>query len=268
MTDNQHLYPASPAAAVGADRLRAEPALLPAGAGAEWLGQAWELFKKAPALLIAMLVLYFVIGMAVGMVPVIGELFMSLTLGIWIAGWAITFDKLQRSEQITIGDLFAGFSHPQAGRLFVIGALYLGLFVSLVILTIALAVAAFGIGGFSEFSGFSEFGDMTQAGAHISANLGIFFVLLLVVVSGIFLIFGYIAYAPVLVVMHDIPVLDACALSLRALLRNWLPMTVYGLIIVGLCFASVFTLFIGMLVIMPLMIGVGYVSYRQMFLEE
>ncbi|MFZ5699368.1 MAG: BPSS1780 family membrane protein [Pseudomonadota bacterium] len=265
MTDNPHLYPASPAAAVGAGRLRAEPALLPAGAGAQWLGQAWELFKKAPALLIAMLVLYFVIGMAVGMVPVIGELFMSLTLGIWMAGWAITFDKLQRSEPITIGDLFAGFSHPQAGRLFVIGALYLGLFVSLVILTIALVVAAFGIAGFSEFS---EFGDITQAGAHISANLGIFFVLLLVVVSGIFLIFGYIAYAPVLVVMHDVPVLDACALSLRALLRNWLPMTVYGLIIVGLCFASVFTLFIGMLVIMPLMIGAGYVSYRQMFLEE
>ncbi len=262
MTDNQHPYPVSPAAAVGAGRLRVEPALLPAGAGAEWLGQSWELFKKAPALLIAMLVLYFVIGMAVGMVPVIGELFMSLTLGIWMAGWAITFDKLQRSEQITIGDLFAGFSHPQAGRLFVIGALYLGLFVGLVILTIALAVAAFGI------SDFSEFGDITQAGAHISANLGIFFVLLLVVVSGIFLIFGYIAYAPVLVVMHDIPVLDACALSLRALLRNWLPMTVYGLIIVGLCFASVFTLFIGLLVVMPLMIGVGYVSYRQMFLEE
>jgi uncharacterized membrane protein len=41
-----------------------------------------------------------------------------------------------------------------------------------------------------------------------------------------------------------------------------------SLAIMGLMIASVVTLFIGLIVLVPVLMGIGYVSYRQIFLEQ
>ena len=128
MTDQDNPYAAPQASALsrplaadpGNARLRAEPAKLAAGRGAEWVSLSWQMFRKAPGVLVAMMLLYFVLAILAGLIPVIGDLFMSLAFGLWMAGWAITMDKLHRGADVSVGDLFAGFSSPRAGSLFMV----------------------------------------------------------------------------------------------------------------------------------------------------
>lgn len=242
--------------------LRAEPALRPAGNGVRWLEQAWELFLKAPFTLVIMFVLYMVISILAGFIPLLGDVAMALTWGFWGAGFALAADKLQRGGEIMVGELFAGFSHRNARSLFFVGLIYLGLFVAFAVLVVVLAVFAFGAGNLAEYSEVNAFVE------RLAANIGIFLALMVVLLTGVFLILAYVLYAPLLVVLHDLPVQQACALSLRAILRNWVSMTVCGLVLLGLAIASVITLFLGLLVLFPLMFVTVYTSYRDIFLED
>ena len=236
-------------------RLRSEPLVVPAGAGQEWLGESWRVFRKAPGTLIAMVLLYILIGFAMGMLPGVGDLFMSLTFGIWSAGWVLASDRLYRGEELSVASLFAGFRHPRTGRLFVIGLVYLGMMLAVFAATLAIAVALLGVSSLDALAGLDP------------ASLVLPLVLIIfLLVTGLFLVFAWVGYAPVLVSMHDIEVLPACRLSMRAILGNWRAMTVYGLLLTGLGIASVFTLFIGMLVLLPMVFIVSYLSYRQIFL--
>ncbi|MFZ5755903.1 MAG: BPSS1780 family membrane protein [Pseudomonadota bacterium] len=255
------LTPAGAAAEPGEGQLRAEPAKLRAGAGADWISAGWELFKSAPMLLVLVFVLYLVLSLAAAMIPVVGDLFMSLTFGLWSAAFYLMGDKLRRGESIGIGDLFAGFQHRQAGRLFGVGLVYVGLGAVLLVALFMVAMLLFGINFFEAIMNDSGPGDL---GALPWVSILLVITLLLV---GVFLILASVIFAPALVAFHDVPVLTACGMSLKAMLRNWPAMTIYGLIVVGLAIASIITLFLAWLVLMPLLAMAGYVAYRQIFVE-
>lgn len=246
----------------GIDVLRAEPLRLPAGAGGDWLAEGWQLFRKNSLILALIGLLYIVVAMASGMVPLIGNLFMQLTFGIWSAGFYLIGQKLRRDEIVTVADLFAGFSHPQAGRLFMIGLVYLGGFLLVMLATGLLAVLLFGLNFLQAFMN----GDgIAGLGALPWISL---LLLLTVFLVGMFLLLAAMLFAAPLVIFHGMEVLAACSLSLKAVLRNWPAMTVYGLIVIGLAIASIVTLFLAWIVLIPLLALAGYVSYRQIFLED
>lgn len=193
MTDQDNPYAAPQASALsrplaadpGNARLRAEPAKLAAGRGAEWVSLSWQMFRKAPGVLVAMMLLYFVLAILAGMIPVIGDLFMSLAFGLWMAGWAITMDKLHRGADVSVGDLFAGFSSPRAGSLFAIGAIYLGLFVVAVVFVAVLAVVLLGVTSFEALSSL----DLTGMALSIAFLVTLFLLL-------VFLLFAYQSAQP------------------------------------------------------------------------
>lgn len=201
MTDQDNPYAAPQASALsrplaadpGNARLRAEPAKLAAGRGAEWVSLSWQMFRKAPGVLVAMMLLYFVLAILAGLIPVIGDLFMSLAFGLWMAGWAITMDKLHRGADVSVGDLFAGFSSPRAGSLFAIGAIYLGLFVVAVVFVAVLAVVLLGVTSFEALSSL----DLTGMALSIAFLVTLFLLL-------VFLLFAYVAYAPMLVALQGV----------------------------------------------------------------
>jgi uncharacterized membrane protein len=67
------------------------------------------------------------------------------------------------------------------------------------------------------------------------------------------------------VVFRRIAPLDAVKASLRAVLRNWLPFLVYGVIQIGLSIVASIPFALGWLLLMPVMLLTAYVSYRDVF---
>jgi uncharacterized membrane protein len=75
-------------------------------------------------------------------------------------------------------------------------------------------------------------------------------------------------FAPLLIVLQDLSVLEALRMSFKGCFINTLPFLVYGLITLPLLILGVLTLGLGLLVIMPIIFISIFVSYRQIFLID
>lgn len=240
--------------------LRAAPAVLPWGAGRRWVPIAWQLFKRAPGKLIVITLLYLLVAIGLGMIPGVGDLSGSLLYGFWLVGWVVVYGKLAMNEPVPVVSLFDGFALPGRGKLLLLGLIYLGGLLALVAMC---AVAVLGFTGINPFEG-----DFTQKlTALMVGSLPLVIAGLFVFLIGAFVIYAYVAYAPMLVVFHQVPVMQACALSAKGFFGNWRALTTFGLWMILWTIACVFTLFIGFLVLLPVMMGAVYVSYRQIFVE-
>ena len=72
-------------------------------------------------------------------------------------------------------------------------------------------------------------------------------------------------FAPLLVVFHDLTPLEAMKQSFFACLSNWLAFLVYGVIILVLWFIASIPLFLGLVVLLPVLICSLYASYKDIF---
>jgi uncharacterized membrane protein len=68
--------------------------------------------------------------------------------------------------------------------------------------------------------------------------------------------------------LHDMPAIPAMKESFAACFRNFMPMTVYGLLMLALLLVAVIPLGLGLLAWTPLLIATTYTSYRSVFTEE
>ena len=95
-----------------------------------------------------------------------------------------------------------------------------------------------------------------------------------------FLVFGYwltliflnlvplamaVWFAPALVVFRNVAPLEAMKASFFACLKNIVPFLVYGVILFVLCIVAMIPFGLGMLVMMPVMMGSVYASYVEIF---
>jgi uncharacterized membrane protein len=72
-------------------------------------------------------------------------------------------------------------------------------------------------------------------------------------------------FAPSLVALDAVPVLQAFRLSLIGCLKNILPFLLYGVIAVLLVFLGTIPLLLGLLVVIPLLTIAIYTAYRDIF---
>ena len=75
-------------------------------------------------------------------------------------------------------------------------------------------------------------------------------------------------FAPPLVALENIPALDAMKLSLQACLRNFWVIVVYCLLTMVAALFAMIPLFLGFLVLAPVLMAATYVAYRQMFYDD
>jgi len=75
-------------------------------------------------------------------------------------------------------------------------------------------------------------------------------------------------FAPALVYFNGMPPVEALKASFGACAKNTLPFLVYGLIVLILTFFAALPLFLGFLVLLPVIAGSIYVSYRDIFLAD
>lgn len=230
-----------------------------AGQGTAWLGAAWELFKRAPGIWIALVVIYIVLAMVLSFIPMIGQLVLTLLGPVFMGGILLGCKALDDGEELRIDHLFAGFKE-KLGPLVLVGALYLGGLVVIGVLVFGLGAMLFGASALANL-GSGAMG-MNAGSAIMSMLLLSCLVLLLALPLAMAMWF-----APALVVFHDMQPVAAMQSSFAACLKNLMPMLVYGLILMVLAIVATIPLGLGWLILLPVLMASSYTAYRDIYVQ-
>ncbi len=235
-----------------------EPRAVAVGHGMTWLLDGFALFRQSPGMWILAFILFIVFTSLLSVVPFLGSLASMLISPILMGGFMVACKRLENDGELTFEDLLAGFrTHP--GRLAGIGALYLlGMILVMVI----------GVMLFALFTGLDNLDRLTEQLATADpavAGLGFLLPLLVILLLIMPLLMAY-WFAPALVILHGMGPLDAMVRSFFGCLRNVLPFTVYGFVLLGLFILGALPMLLGLLIVGPMAIASVYTGYRDIFL--
>ena len=231
---------------------RAEARAVGAGRGWDWIVEAFALFRLQPGMWILMVVILGVLFVLMSMIPVLGSLASALLLPIFGAGLMLGCRALDREGTLEMSHLFAGFKE-KTGNLVMIGVFNL-------VGWAVMAIAVIAVVGGGVFMG-------AMRGGSIGAGMSIVSVLIAGLLVAALSVPLYMAtwFAPALVVLHDVAPMDALKASFFACLRNWIPFTVYSVVLLVLGLLAAIPLGLGYLVLLPVLAASIYTAYRDLF---
>jgi len=229
---------------------------VPAGRGWNWIAEGWGLFKNAPGIWIAIIVVFFVIFVVLALIPFIGSLALSLLFPVFGAGFLIGCRALDEGGELELKHLFEGFSQ-RFGPLIAVGALYLAA-------SIAIFFVAMLITGASLFALFMSGGSQNAVPAGALAGLALAVLVMLALSIPVMMA---VWFAPALVVFHDLGPVDAMKDSFLGCLRNVVPFLVYGIVLTLAAIIATIPLGLGWLVLGPVIAASVYTSYRDIYLS-
>lgn len=233
--------------------LRGTPNNCGAGQGWDWINKGFGIFKIDPLPWIGMVVVYFIIMFVLGFIPFLGSLATMLLGPVFTGGLMIACRNMEQGNG-SFSDLFAGFQ-SHFGPLLMIGLIYFGF-----MLIAMIPMFLLGLG--SIFMGDSA--DLVNGNVSFEAlilGVLIFIALLIPAAMGVW-------FAPALVVFHDVSAWQSFKMSFVGCLKNILPFLVYGVIALAYMIVAIIPIGLGLLVLVPTLIGAMYVSYQQIFLED
>jgi uncharacterized membrane protein len=208
-----------------------------------------------PGIWVAISVIFFVIYLGLSIVPVIGQLAAHLLTPVLGAGWLLASQKVSNNGTLEIPDLFAGFKQ-NSQNLIMLGVLYMAAMLAII------AVAAV-LGGGSMASGM-----IMGNSAGVGMALGGMMLALMISLALSVPVVMAMWFAPALVVFNNMQPVPALKASFDACMKNMLVFLVYGLITLVLCFFAALPLGLGFLVLVPVLAGSLYASYRDIFVAN
>jgi hypothetical protein len=224
--------------------------------GLGWWTDAWALFTKNALLWAAFGMILFVGLAVIGMIPFLGALATSLLMPVFIGSWLLAARKVESGGALELADLFTCFKGDRLSPLLVQGALLLGAFVVMGLVA--------GVLGFGAIFGMMAGGASQHMGGTVTAMGTGMLALLVVLVLGMLISVAF-WFGPALVVFRNTPPVDALRSSAMAVLKNWLPFLVYGLIYIVAAIVASIPLGLGWILLVPLGLLTMYVSYRDIF---
>jgi uncharacterized membrane protein len=273
MSDVMQAFPLTAPAFNGNSRVIA------AGNGFEWLQQGWAIFRVNPGLWVAISLLLLLGYVALNIVSLVGPLAAHLLTPVFAAGLLSACRKAsesgergeggetneknashesredESSRRFVLEDVFAGFKR-NTNNLVILGVIYMGVLLLLDIL-VALLLGGSALGGM-------VMGGPVGLGVLLGGSLlALLFRLALVVPVTMAMWF-----APALVFFNNMAPLDALKASFNACLKNTLPFLVYGLMVMVLLFFAALPVGLGFLVLLPVLCGSIYVSYRDIYVAN
>lgn len=231
----------------------------PAGAGWDWITQAWELFKQQPLHWIGMVVILFLIAVASAFAPIVGDLLYSLFSPVLVGGMMLAAAKSANDERFEISSLFACFGGERMGRLMLIGALQIVATIVVVMLAVVVVLVLFG----SEFLQLASSG--AEAEAFAQAGLKPVLLLVLIVMALAVPLMMAFWFAPALVVLADCSAVDAIEHSFLGCLRNIVPFLIYGVMALILTMIAAIPLGLGLLVMIPVIFITAFTGFADIF---
>jgi hypothetical protein len=222
-----------------------------------WVRDAFKLFAKSPALWIALVVVLFIIWVVSAIVPVIGQVVVAVLYPVFIAGLMAGARKVQKDGELELADLFSAF-RDNLKPIATVGAI--GLVLSLL------------VGGMMILMGYKE-PPMPASGqapdiAALQEYLSVIAMPMLVGLALLIPVQMALWFAPPLLIFNKgMRAVDAIKWSFYACVANFIPFLIYGLVLMGLSILLPFTLFLGAIVLIPVMLISIYTSYQDIFDE-
>lgn len=236
-----------------------QPIARPASDGWQWIREAFGLVGAKPGFWIGSTLLLFVALVVVALVPFVGQL-VTLFIGPFIiAGFAHAARRQSNGDTPELGDLLVGF-RERPGTLMAVALIYLA--ASLVIIA-AIAAVMFAILG----SGLVLDGGEIDPEV-IAESWPVFLLAWLLAMALLLPLMMMYWFAPALVVFDGLGAVEAMKISFLACLRNILPFLIYGLALIPIMLIAVLPLFLGLLVVMPMMLATYYTAWRSVFGEH
>lgn len=223
-----------------------------AGRGIEWLKQGWQIFARNPGVWIAITVIMLVIFFVLSMIPFIGQLAASVLTPVFTAGPLLGCKALSEGGELRIDHLFAGFKDSLT-NLVLVGVFYL-------IGMVVIMGVAFLIGGGGAITG-----AIMGRGPGVGVAAGGFLLAVLVMFALSVPLVMAIWFAPALVVFHNVAPLEAMKASFGACLKNIAAFLIYGVIAFVLLFIAALPFGLGLLVLLPILLGSLYAAYVDIF---
>lgn len=221
-----------------------------------WIKQGYGLFRKSPLLWVSLTAIGMIGMLGLASVPVVGDPLATLLFPIVLAGYMLGCRALAQGEELELAHLFAGF-RQQAQQLVTLGGI--GLVAQLLIL------------GVMKLTGGAELVDILMSGKqvddpavllHAMEGAGMALLLGMALFS---LLMMATQFAPMLVIFGRMMPVPAMKTSLRAFLRNILPLTVYGVMLLPFALLASLPMMLGWLVLMPVVIASMYATYSDLF---
>jgi uncharacterized membrane protein len=257
-SDPRHDPFATPQAELDDDQGEGEmhaPVSVPAGHGWRWLADGFELFKRNPVAWIGAMVVWFAVSMVLGLIPLV-SLAVSLLSGVIAGGFMLGAHEQDEGGDFRVGHVFAGFS-SNFGSLLLLGVMYL---VGIFIIGGAMGIM---VGGSVAAATGGENPDPAMIQSLLSGP-GVLVPLLIGLTLITMLVMAY-WFAPALVALEGVSAVSAMALSFKACLKNVLPFLVYGLAAMVLVVLGALPVFLGLLVVIPMITASIYTGYRDIF---
>lgn len=229
--------------------------VVPPGNAFDWLKQGWALFVANPGLWIGLTIVLLVILFGLQIVPLIGTLAAHLLMPVLGAGVLLVCKKIDDGGSPQIDDLLAGFKQ-NTGPLVMVGVLYMA--AMLVIVLIAVVIGGGSLAG----------GLLSAQPAGLGMIFGGLMLSMLVSLALSVPVFMAVWFAPALVFFNNMQPVEALKASFDACMKNVLAFFVYGLIVMVLMFFAALPVFLGFLVLVPVIAGSVYAAYRDVFVAN
>lgn len=206
----------------------------PVGHGWLWWKRSWSLVATNWVLWCLALLVFFAVILGISLlslfVPMLGSFVPTLFSPVLVAGLFHLAWRRWGDDEFEFGDLFAGFSN-RTGALFFAGLMQLVLQLAFTAVVVGLILVAFGPEIAAIFS--TAFGDAAQDVPAIPAGLDAMRMLLagLVVTALSLPYMALIWFQAPLVYFGERNGFKALGESLMAVLRNWLPMLWYSVVV-------------------------------------
>ena len=187
-----------------------------AGRGARWLGEGWQLFRRAPLGWLALVFAYWLLMTIVSLVPLAGAAVAALLVPALSVGFMAAARAAERGERLELRLLFDGL-RSRAPQQLALGAVYF------VCLAAVLAGTALADGG--ALARWMMTGERPEAEILGSGELASAMATAALLYAPVMIIFWF---APVLTAWHGTPPGKALFFSAAACLMNWRAFLAYG----------------------------------------
>ncbi|NNE36747.1 MAG: hypothetical protein HKN08_00455 [Gammaproteobacteria bacterium] len=235
--------------------------VVPAARGAAWFIQGFEYFRQSAGPWIGTAIIFLVINIALGMLPVAGMLISQLLTPVFIGGLILGCRDIDEGRGLQINHLFAGFS-GHAGNLVLLGVLYT---LGSVMIIILMAIVMFLTVGLEFIRILSEGG--TEA---VLQELSLEHIrnVLLVILTGLFFYVPLLMafwFAPALTVLDKMGTVDAMKFSFSGCLKNIMPFLIYGIVGMMLSFLATLPFMLGWFIFTPMIMASIYHAYMDIY---
>jgi uncharacterized membrane protein len=233
------------------------PRRVPARAGLEWVTGAFRLFFKSPLMLAAATAIFLGALLILQFIPYAGAGLTEIITPMMVAGFMRAFRAIDEGTDPELPHFAAGF-RSRALPLAMVGAIYLAILIAIVWL-----MKLTGIDYEALLQAMQQGAQTEQLAAELQGKG-------LLLLLGLALVIPAVAatwYAPALVLFGNAKPLQAMLLSLKACVKNWLALLVNGFALIPVFLLGAIPI-LGMLVVVPVMLGTAYLGYQSMFASK